>query len=238
MEDGLSGASPAGSDSRPLCNIKLFLEDIRARGFRPSLILDVGANHGGWTRMALDVFPESSFLLVEPQPEMRQSLDSLCSEFQDVRWVEAGAGPKECTLVQTIWNDLAGSSFLPFIDEKLLRVGRQRAVNILTIDSILAKQGLKRPDLVKLDIQGFEIEALRGASSLFGATEIFIVETSLFRFLPGQPILHEVIQFMAERAYWLYDITGFLRRPFDGALGQVDLAFARSNGVLRQSNNW
>jgi FkbM family methyltransferase len=229
-----------GSDRRPICNFKAFLEDIKARSFSPKLIFDVGANRGDWTRMAKDVFPKASFLLIEPQVEMRKSLNDLCSDFEDISWIEAGAGSKEGKLVQTIWDDLVGSSFLPDVDENLLQAGKQREVDIVTIDSLLVKCNLNMPDLVKLDIQGFELDALRGATSLFGNTELFIMEVSLFSFddVPGMSIFREAIEFMGERGYEIYDIPGYLRRPFDGALGQVDLAFAKREGILRQSNKW
>jgi len=92
--------------------------------------------------------------------------------------------------------------------------------------------------LVKLDIQGFELEALAGASSLYGETEVFIMETSLFAFLPNNPTTLDCMVFMQEKGYALYDITDFLRRPYDGALGQVDLAFVKEDGYLRRSLEW
>ena len=227
-----------GSPERPIGKIGFFLEDIRARGFCPNLILDIGANRGAWTIKAKKIFPEAAILMVEPQPEMRAFLDSICSKYKNIQWVEAGAGASEGTLVQTIWKDLAGSSFLPTVREDLLASGKQREVKICTIDSLLKDKGLNVPELVKLDIQGFELEALRGAESLFGKTEVFILETSLYSFMDGQPLIREVISFMGDRGYEVYDITGFLRRPLDGALGQVDLAFVRNKGILRNSNKW
>src|SRR6266436_4167158 len=83
------------------------------------------------------------------------------------------------------------------------------------------------PDLVKLDVQGFELEALKGATQLFGRTEVFIMET---------PVFHEVVQFMADRGYLTYDFPGFLRRPRDGALGQCGVCFVRENSPLRESS--
>jgi hypothetical protein len=94
------------------------------------------------------------------------------------------------------------------------------------------------PDLVKLDVQGFELEVLRGAPSLFGGTELFVVETSLFAFLPGLPLLGEAIEFMAARGYEVYDLAGRIFRPVDGALAQLDVAFARRRGVLRRHDLW
>ncbi len=230
--------SQPGSEKRPIAKFDYFLEDLKARGLSPELILDVGANEGQWTRMAKRFFPNSSFLLIEPQSEMRQALNTLCKEFNDVYWVEAGAGSQAGRLVQTIWDDLHGSSFLPEVKEELLNLGKQREVEIITIDSLIQSRQLKSPELVKLDIQGFELEALKGASSLFGKTEVFILETSLYRFTPNTPTLKDIIAFMDERGYEVYDIPGFLRRPDDGALGQVDIAFAKSHRLLRQSTKW
>ena len=71
---------------------------------------------------------------------------------------------------------------------------KQREVDIVTIDSLLVSGNFSTLDLVKLDIPGFELEALRGASSLFGNTELFIRGLSLFSFdgVPGMPILREI----------------------------------------------
>lgn len=216
-----------------------FFEDLRARGFRPRGILDVGANSGDWTRQTLAVFPNTPVLMIEPQEEMQAALAELCRQQPFCRRVQAGAGRAAGELVQTIWEDLAGSSFLPPADDQALKEGRQRRTKIVTIDSLLAGDlaGFQ-PDLVKLDIQGFELEALLGAAGLFGRTEVFVVEASLLRFLPGQPIAREVIAFMAERGYELYDITGSLRRPLDGCVAQLDLAFVQERGKFRDSAAW
>jgi FkbM family methyltransferase len=229
---------PPGSKFRPMGVFPSFLEDVRARGFVPSFVLDVGGNLGEWTRMAKAVFPEASFLLIEPQIETKPSLDALCTEFNDVSWVLAGAGATPGQLVQTVGGDLGASSFLPAPDPALLRAGRQRTVDIVTIDALLESRGLAAPGLVKLDVQGFELEALKGAPSLFGKTELFVLEASLYSFSKGWPLVSEVVAFMHSRGYELYDIPGSFRRPLDGALGQVDLAFARRSGSLRQAQTW
>ena len=86
---------PPGRADRPIAEVRLFLEDIRARGFPCRGLLDVGANQGDWTRMAMEVFPEAKFLLVEPQVEMVPKLDALCREHKNVEYVLAGVGSKE-----------------------------------------------------------------------------------------------------------------------------------------------
>jgi FkbM family methyltransferase len=227
-----------GRPNRPIGNVNTFLEDIKARNFQPTFILDIGANRGYWSRRAKEIFPEAAFLLIEPQAEMRQDLDTLCAKHPDIQWVEVGVGAQAGVLTQTIWEDLVGSSFLPAQRESFLKSGKQRQVQIITLDHLLQSRELKAPDLVKIDVQGFELEVLRGAETLFGKTEVFILETSLYRFMEGQPLLREVIAFMGDRGYEVYDITEYLRRPLDGALGQIDIAFAKQDGSLRHSHQW
>jgi len=228
------------STGRPIGSAWSILEDVRARGFTPTGILDVGANRGDWTTMALSIYPSASVLMIEPLDEMDAPLLAICQERSSCRHVKVGVGRVDGELIQTISPDLVGSSFLPPRDEVKIRTGRQRSTRVLTIDSVVAQYPDFRPDLVKLDIQGFELEALMGGNKLFGTTELFIVETSLYPFssLNGEPIAREVISFMADRSYEIYDIADFLRRPYDGALGQVDIVFAKNHGLLRSSNQW
>lgn len=225
---------------RAVGGIRFFLEGVRERGFIPKGIVDVGAYNGDWTRIVLGVFPSAPTIMIEPQDEMEIPLNALCRESPTCRCIKVGVGKDEGESIQTIWDDLAGSSFIPEIDPEKLRLGRQRRTKITTIDSILSQKGYRdfQPDLVKLDVQGFELEVLTGAEFLFGKTELFIIETSLYNFLPKQPITRDVIAFMAERGYEFYDITEYSVRPYDGAFGQIDLAFVKKEGRFRETNRW
>jgi FkbM family methyltransferase len=193
----LRGGDPA-SASRPVGVVELFLEDIRARGFKPRGIMDVGAHKGDWAQMAMQIFPEAHVIMIEPQTEMAPFLSEIQKSSLRCHLIQAGVGSKPGELVQTIWDDYAGSSFLPATDAKLAETGKQRKTKIVTLDSILAQDYPDFvPDLVKLDIQGFELEALAGAKTFFGRTEVFILEVSLFPFIEGWPIVREIVAFMA-----------------------------------------
>ena len=228
------------SPGRPVGKMDLFLEDLKARGLNCKAVLDVGANQANWSRMAKKIYSEASFFLIEPQVEMKEKLDDFCREYQDVKYFLLGAGASKEVRTFTVDNDLQGSTFLPKPDARLQSVGRQREIQITTIDDLIDSSNILLPELIKLDIQGFELEALKGANKTFGYTEAYILEVSLFPFndVPGIPVIDEVINFMLQRGYVVYDFPGFLRRPFDGALGQCDICFVKKNGFLRSSNGW
>ena len=225
-------------DKRPVGRIDFLLEDLATRGLVCKSILDVGANTTRWSRMAKSIFHSANFCLIEPQIEMISKLEQFCKDFAGSTYFLAGAGARNELLTLTVWDDLSGSSFVPKPDENLRNIGKQREIEIITIDSLIGSEKIALPELIKLDVQGYELEALKGASNTFGYTEVYILEVSLFPFLQDIPIFFDVINFMMEKDYVVYYFPGFLRRPFDGALAQCDICFVKKNGFLRASSKW
>lgn len=228
----------AGTTNRPVGKFRSFLEDLRSRGYHPQFILDVGANRGEWTRLAKTIWPLARCLLLEPLVEMRPHLQQLNEEYPDVDWLSVGAGAEDGTLWLNVTDDFYGSSFLRSPADSPTTSLQERRVPVRTVDAILAEREIKTANLVKLDVQGFELEVLKGGAALFGRTELFVVEVSLYAFHEGTPLVSDVVEFMAQRGYELYDVAAALRRPSDGALGQLDLVFAAATGELRRSLLW
>jgi hypothetical protein len=98
-----------------------FLEDVRTRGFVQRGIIDVGANRGDWTRLALSNFPDASVIMIEPQDETEPYLSKLCSSVAGCHYVKAGVGREAGELV----------------DSSELQSGKQRRTQVVTIDSLL-----------------------------------------------------------------------------------------------------
>ena len=228
--------SPAPPPVHGLDSMEGFLRFLRQRGIRPRCVLDVGANRGNWSVLAAEVFPDARLVLIEPQEEMVPELTAFCTAHPSARFVRAGAAAEPGEAVLTVWDDLQGSSFVPPSVDALLADGKQRVTPLVTIDAELEREP-HLPELVKLDVQGYELEALKGASRLFGHTECFILEVLLIR-TGSMPDLHAVVDFMHQRGYQAYDICGYWRRPVDDALGQIDLVFARSDGPLCRDRRW
>lgn len=224
--------------NNPVGNFNQLFKEFHRKGLICNYILDVGAHTTEWIRIAMKVYPEATVYLIEPLQEMEEKLKQFCVEFPKSRYYLNGAGAKEEILLLTLSGVLEGANFLEGKNNHLISVNKQREIKIITIDSLIKKKEIEIPDIVKLDIQGFELEALKGASLLFGKTEVFILEVSFFEFIKGTPIFSDVIRFMADRGYEAYDFPSFLRRPYDNALGQMDICFVKREGFIRSSNNW
>jgi FkbM family methyltransferase len=231
-EDLRDPGEPSGSALR----LRLFRQ-IAKKGLRPAHIIDVGANSGGWSRDAHQVFSDCAYTLIEPQVEMKPSLDGFCSEVENARWILAGAGAANGELALTIAPQPDGSSFA-FSEASAAEQGlERRIVPIVTLDSVCEGSALPPPTIVKIDAEGLDLEVMLGAQTLIGVAELFFLELPLFDTWPNQTF-HSMIAFMRERGYEPYDITDLNHRPSDGALGLIEVAFAKKAGILRDHHGW
>jgi len=154
------------------------------------------------------------------------------------RWVRAAAGRAADVMKLTVWPDRKGSSLALTEEELSSSDWERRNVDVVTVDSLFTDPAVPKPALAKLDVQGFEVEALMGASKVLETLEVAILEVSLFPFHARTPSFVDVCDFMSGAGFEPYDFCGFSRRPYDGALGQTDIAFARRDGFLRKHHQW
>lgn len=200
------------------------IENLRRAGLVAQQIIDAGAYRGDWTRMAHAVFPDASILLIEPQPDRAADLRQLCRELPSCRFraeaLGARAGTAHLVLAESnsrLAPPLPGEETCP--------------IQVSTLAEIATAEAFLRCDLLKLDLQGRELDALAGAGELFGRIEAIIVETSLLEIGPV-PVFHEMHDAFRARNYRLYDLFGMNHRPLDGALWQVDCVFVREDSGL------
>jgi FkbM family methyltransferase len=212
------------------------LRHLAAKNFRPRVIMDVGASEGSWSLLAYSQFPDADYVLIEPLEEHALALRRLTEWNPRFHFVAAALGERKGTAQLQVTTDLAGSSCLhyPNID-----AARQRSVVIRTADELL-EEGVfpVAPDLIKIDVQGYELRVLAGAEKILQTAAVLIVEVNLFRFMPGCPLVHEVVAHLAARGFTLFDVAGHLRRPYDDDLGQMDLVFSSVSSPLVASSRW
>ena len=132
------------------------------------------------------------------------------------------------------WGDGAGASLLPHVSGK---PHLAKEVVVERMDDIAERLSLL-PDLIKLDLQGGEINALRGAEACVRHTEMVIVEFGCLDAYIGRTTPLQLFDFLCSRGFRLYDIAELLYRPYDGALGSGDLFFVHERSALRKYTGW
>lgn len=99
-------------------------------------------------------------------------------------------------------------------------------VEVISIDDFLQEAGIAGVDILKFDIQGGELNALRGSESLLEAGNTALIYTEIM-FIPhyeGSPLFHEIWSFLAGYNYSLFDVYD-LHRASNGQIRYGDALF-------------
>jgi len=213
-----------------------FYSVLKQIDFIPKHIVDVGANHGTWTREALKYFPAAYYTLLEPQQQMKESIKDILQTNPKVNFHAIGAGNTDGTFLFTIVERDDSCSFLYTKDEAKAKGYAQVEVPVVMLNTFLPKINLPNPDIIKIDAEGLDIKVLEGANSFFGVTEIFMVEAGVMNKSIDNNVL-KVISYMDEKGYRLFDITDLNRTFKNNALWLVELVFIKKEGVIDNAIN-
>lgn len=211
-------------------DIRWSLLSLKRFGFYPQQVMDAGAFRGDWARICLDIFPETTLTCVEPQDSVQGDLQALVSSHSNVRYLRTllGKQAKEGVAFEEIG---PGSH--------VLIKGESGIIKPLTTIDILVEEGIcKPPELLKLDVQGYELEILEGYTRYFSACQVIQCELSLLPLTPGTPLLHEMISYLYQRGFVMFDVEELVRDPQDGAVWQIDALFCRTDSPLRTGRSW
>ncbi len=208
------------------------LRQLSALGFHPRTVIDVGV--ATKTEELYQAFKDADILLIEPLAEFEPFLCDICRSYK-AEYVLAAAGETPGSAVINVHPDKFGSSLLkefegPGVD------GVPREIPVVTIDQLCAARNLAGPYLIKVDVQGAELQVLAGATHTLPQTEVVILEVTLFGTMIGGPQLSDTVACMKQYGFVVYDIFAFKYRPLDDALSQVDIVFVQEGGRFRRSH--
>lgn len=205
------------------------LMQLRTFGFSPKHVLDVGAFKGDWTRICLDVYPEAFITCIEPQDLPHIELKKIAEEHQNIRIIQTLLGRSIRDSVQ--FEDIGPGSSVLIDSSKNKR-------KMTTIDALIEDGYCKPPELLKLDVQGYEIEVLEGYTHNFYNCKVIQIEISLLPIVEGAPLLYDVVNYLYKRGFVMFDVDELIRAPSDGAVWQIDVLFCRPDSNLRTERVW
>jgi FkbM family methyltransferase len=215
-------------------SLKGVLEQVKETGFGPATVIDVGAAMGSFANTCYAFFPDAQYLLIEPLeeylPALRKVVQTIPRAAYDMRAASATEGP----VVLNVHEDLVGSSLYRETEEDPGVNGLPRKVPAVTIDRLVSQCQAQPPFLIKVDVQGAELDVLSGAAMTLRQAELVLLEVSLFEFFHGAPLLSEVVAHMKAQGFVPYDVLGLQYRPIDGALSQLDIVFVKEQGAFRK----
>ncbi|MFN5183664.1 MAG: FkbM family methyltransferase [Bacteroidota bacterium] len=210
------------------------LTHLKSLNYLPEVIIDCGTADG--TPALTRVYPNAFYYFIEPLHEFKPKIEALLEVYNGT-YLPFAVGSKNEKLIINVHSDKLGSSLLHESDGSQAD-GIPREIETITLDSLKPELNGKKGILLKIDVQGFELEVIKGATDILSLVDVIIMEVSFFNFLKEAPDFTEVIQFMKTKGFVVYDIFGGHNRPMDLAMAQRDILFVKENGKFRESHKW
>lgn len=152
----------------------------------PKVVYDIGACMGHWTKAAKNVWKDSQYYLVDATPSMK--------EFNDAIEVLTDEDGKEIYFYQNDANP-TGNSYYKENTEVFTETHRDKRIG-KTLDTLRKENGWPLPNLIKLDVQGAEIDIIKGAKETLSECTDIILEAQHEDYNNNAPKLDEVIIYM------------------------------------------
>jgi FkbM family methyltransferase len=199
-------------------------------------VVDVGANRGQFASIARSLFPAAQIYSFEPlegpATEFRQAFGS----DNQVRLFNKAVGPKAGLLpIYVTTKDDSSSLLKPGTKQSEIFGVESQNVNEIFVSRLsecLGRTDLKPSSLLKIDVQGSELDVLEGSSDLIDQFDAVYVECSFLQLYEGQPLVGEIVHWLLARDFLLAGVYNQYADPQHGAV-QADFLFLRQNYSVR-----
>lgn len=204
-------------------------------GFSPKCIFDCGASVGQWSYKVSRLFPGAQIVAIEPNSMViEKAKDQLKAVRPQVILEQCAIGAEKGKAFLNIWDNehtkMSGSSLKDHVQGE---PRNRMEVELETLDNLCQRHGVI-PELVKLDLQGGELEALKGAGQILQNTEVIISEFGCLQAYIDRTTPFDLMRVMYEHDYCLYDIIDLIYRPYDNALTGGDFIFVKNTSMLKK----
>lgn len=172
----------------------------RLAAFEPRVVFDVGANVGDWSRLALDTFPAARVFAFEPMPAVYAELDRNLAGERRVELFQQGLSDRAETVQFHYYPAHAGqSSRYPF---NVSEEARSVSAHLVPGDTLCARHGIERIDILKVDVEGAELDVLRGFEGMLNEGRIDVVQFEYGRVnVRSRALLCDFYEFLSARDF-------------------------------------
>lgn len=200
------------------------------------IILDIGGGVGASLILYNKAFPGNRILVFEPIRENFRIIKSRTSGLQNIEVYNCAAGNENSKMPINIAGRITSSSLLPLsadpasdvFNEKNLGKQRIENIEVVRLDDVLA--GVKGTiGIIKIDVQGYEMNVLKGAENSLDRTKIVLLEANNHEGYAGSAKYHEIDSHMREHGFTLYDLLPSIFEK--GRLKEWDMIYLKTSAI-------
>lgn len=192
-------------------------------------IIDIGANKGQFALACREWAPQARIISFEPLKSPAKIFKALFSKDAKVFLHEAAIGSQTQRSVIHVSAHEDSSSLLPIGPNQIsLYPGTEEKgvieIDVAPLSSHLMPEDIKSPAMLKLDVQGFEMEVLKGCESMIEKFDFIYCECSFIELYSGQKLAYEIIAWLHKRHF---NFVGIFNTSYDakGQAIQADFLF-------------
>ena len=189
-----------------------------SQNINPKVIYDIGSCVLHWTKVAKIVWPEAKYYLVESMEHVKFLYDENNIDGYHLGVVGDRDG-KQITFYENPM-DPGGNSYYKENERYspqanvLYDKSTELTKTMLTLDTLVKKYGWPKPDLVKMDIQGSELDVLRGMPDTIKSVQNLILEMQRVEYNLGAPLKDDIISYLRSIGFEL--VANFCDNGPDG----------------------
>lgn len=203
------------------------------QGMSPKVVIDVGANVGQFAVASEKLFPEASVHSFEPNPNCYTALRKNVSSLSGIATYSVALGAQEGESTFHLNAHSHSSSMLPLADNHTEAFPEAREtsavqVRVSTLDLIFDGMELPSPVLLKLDVQGYEAQVLRGGAETLKRVDYVVLEASFKPMYQGEMLFMDLVRLMESAGFFFSRPVGLLSHPKTGEILQMDALFERA----------
>lgn len=198
------------------------------------LVLDIGAHHGWFFHCWQDWCPAANVIAFEPFAESFKAMNALYGADSRVKLIRAGVGSVAGNMGLNVLNESkVSNSFLRPAAQAWYDIAYKHGevfrelVSVTTIDQVFEQESLDSVYLMKVDVQGYEIEVLRGAERSLPKIDHIFVESGIQRLYEGAPRFNDVFEYLTARDFHLMSMRSWHRG--NQVLVETDMLFRRND---------
>jgi FkbM family methyltransferase len=200
-----------------------------------STVIDIGANRGQFALAARQWAPKAHVVSFEPLAGPAAVFRRVFAGDNHVVLHHAAIGPESVMQQMHVSARDDSSSLLPISSlQATLFPGTEEIatteVRVAPLDEFISAADLQSPAMLKLDVQGFEFDALRGCESLLGHFEWIYCECSFVELYSNQKLASEIIDWLSARDFHL---MGMFNPAYNhrGQAVQADFLFSHKRMI-------
>jgi len=199
----------------------------------PAVVIDIGVNIGQFLYLAHRLWPDAQIIGIEPAAAPLAKVRAALGDDPRVTLHQCAAGEKDGEATLHVTRDDQNSSLLPptgsFSDERPGdRLVGAETVSLRRMDGLL--EGVGGPFFVKIDVQGTELDVLKGFGDRLADIETLIVEAPFERAYQGASSFDDLYRFLTANGFFYAGPIGTLTSRTSGRVRQEDAVFVRADG--------